>query len=111
MAENGIKWDKMETFSMEKMEKPVGNSPFSPFYAIGPPPPPPPSYVLIDVVNKKCGRFSFVDGRSISRSVVGGGVFNCSYNLGSQSILILFISMQICGVTGRAPLSLIPYRI
>ena len=41
----------METFSMEKMEKPVGNSPFSPFYAIGPPPPPPPpSYVLIDVV-------------------------------------------------------------
>ena len=23
---------------MEKMEKPVGNSPFSPFYAIGPPP-------------------------------------------------------------------------
>ena len=27
----------METFSMEKMEKPVGNSPFS---AIGPPPPP-----------------------------------------------------------------------
>ena len=28
----------METFSMEKMEKPLGNSPFSPFYAIGPPP-------------------------------------------------------------------------
>ena len=27
---------------MEKMEKPVSNSPFSPFYAIGPPPPPPP---------------------------------------------------------------------
>ena len=24
---------------MEKMEKPVSNSPFSPFYAIGPPPP------------------------------------------------------------------------
>ena len=33
------------------------------------------------------------------------GVFNYSYNLGSQSILILFISMQICGVTGRAPLT------
>ena len=31
----------METFSMEKIEKPVSNSPFSPFYAIGPPPPPP----------------------------------------------------------------------
>ena len=24
----------METFSMEKMEKPLGNSPFSPFYAM-----------------------------------------------------------------------------
>ena len=33
------------------------------------------------------------------------GVFNYSYNLGFQSILILFISMQICGVTGRTPLS------
>ena len=31
---NGIKWDKMETFSMEKMEKPLSNSPFSPFYAM-----------------------------------------------------------------------------
>ena len=31
---NGIKWHKMETFSMEKMEKPMSNSPFSPFYAM-----------------------------------------------------------------------------
>ena len=31
---------------MEKMEKPVSNSPFSPFYAIGPPPPPPPVWYL-----------------------------------------------------------------
>ena len=31
---NGIKWDKMETFSMEKIEKPLSNSPFSPFYAM-----------------------------------------------------------------------------
>ena len=31
-----MEWDKMETFSMEKMEKPVSNSPFSPFYAIAP---------------------------------------------------------------------------
>ena len=27
---NGIKWHKMETISMEKMEKPMSNSPFSP---------------------------------------------------------------------------------
>ena len=53
--------------------------------------------------NKKCGRFSFVDGRSISRSVMAYLII--LYNLGSQSILILFISMQICGVTGRAPFS------
>ena len=31
---NGIKWHKMETFSMEKMEKPLSNSPFMPFYAM-----------------------------------------------------------------------------
>ena len=31
---NGIKWHKMETFYMEKMEKPMSNSPFSPFYAM-----------------------------------------------------------------------------
>ena len=37
---------------MEKMEKPVSNSPFSPFYAIGPPPPPPPPPPSREIVYK-----------------------------------------------------------
>ena len=36
---NGVKWHKMETFSMEKMVKPLSNSPFMPLTT--PPPPPP----------------------------------------------------------------------
>ena len=34
MAENAIEWQKIETFSVEKMEKPLGNSPFMQFYAV-----------------------------------------------------------------------------
>ena len=36
------------------------------------------------------------------------GVFNYSYNLGSQSIVILFISMQICSDRTNAA-QLLPY--